>query len=76
MSTSRKVKELVSLWCLDGVWKVSDRCLEVGWKVSDRCLKSVWKVTSLCPTQLGMNVYLELEFDSGVDPTCFLITLT
>ena len=51
----------MSLWCLDGVWKVSDRCLEVGWKVS-----------SLCPTQLGMNFYLELEFDSGVDPTCYL----
>ena len=65
-------ERLVSLWCLDGVWKVSDRCLEVGWKVSNRCLKSVWKVTSLCPTQLGTNFYLELEFDSGIDPTCLV----
>ena len=41
------------------------------WKLAGRCLIGVLKVSSLCPTQPGTNFYLELEFDSDVDPTCF-----
>ena len=51
--------------------------LEGVLKLSVGCLEGVWKVTSLRPTspsQLGTNFYFELEFDSGVDPTCLLST--
>ena len=56
---------------------MSDRCLEGVLKVSDKCLIGVLTVSIPCPTsptQLGRNFYLELEFDSGVDPTCSTVS--
>ena len=35
---------IVSVRCLEGVWKVSERYVEDAWKVPGRCLESVREV--------------------------------